>query len=267
MNAAACEFPKVQQKEQESQKNLQKIQEMLNVNDLSQLELIPYDEDNISESEDTDMTPGGDYMRSRYVQKFIYVFKPLRVLGSGGFGIVLACKEKKTHRKIALKIAILDRENPSQAAKSISREVEMLSKLSHPNLIKIYQHTQQYKNVALMEMELGLETVQQFAQKRRDRDRRPLSEEEVASIMKGVFQGLSYLHDEKNVIHRDIKPENILIGDYKDLSRIKLIDFGLAVEYTKDNILDFAKCGTMLYTPPEQAAKNFAYAKVSNINV
>ena len=67
MNAAACEFPKVQQKEQESQKNLQKIQEMLNVNDLSQLELIPYDEDNISESEDTDMTPGGDYMRSRYV--------------------------------------------------------------------------------------------------------------------------------------------------------------------------------------------------------
>ena len=60
------------------------------------------------------------------------------MLGSGGFGIVIACKERSTQRKIALKIAILDRQNPSQAAKSITREVEMLLKLSHPNLIKIY---------------------------------------------------------------------------------------------------------------------------------
>jgi len=69
--------------------------------------------------------------------------------------------------------------------------------------------------------------------------------------MKGVFQGLSYLHDTVNVIHRDIKPENILIGNYFDLSQIKLIDFGLAIEYTQKNIYDFAKCGTLLYTPPE----------------
>jgi serine/threonine protein kinase len=68
-----------------------------------------------------------------------------------------------------------------------------------------------------------------------------------------------------NVIHRDIKPENMLIGDYEDLSKIKLIDFGLAVEYTKDNILDFPKCGTLLYTPPEQVAKNFMYAKKADM--
>jgi serine/threonine protein kinase len=59
-----------------------------------------------------------------------------------------------------------------------------------------------------------------------------LTEDEVASIMKGVLQGLSYLHDTVNVIHRDIKPENMLIGNYTDLSQIKLIDFGLAIEYT-----------------------------------
>lgn len=59
-----------------------------------------------------------------------------------------------------------------------------------------------------------------------------MTEDEVASIMKGVLQGLSYLHDTVNVIHRDIKPENMLIGNYTDLSQIKLIDFGLAIEYT-----------------------------------
>ena len=59
-----------------------------------------------------------------------------------------------------------------------------------------------------------------------------MTEEEVAAIRKGVLQGLSYLHDTVNVIHRDIKPENMLIGNYTDLSQIKLIDFGLAIEYT-----------------------------------
>ena len=82
-----------------------------------------------------------------------------------------------------------------------------------------------------MEMELGLETVQQFAKQRRKAGNQ-LTEEEVAALMKGVFQGLSYLHDTVNVIHRDIKPENMLVGDYSDLSQVKLIDFGLAIEYT-----------------------------------
>ena len=140
----------------------------------------------------------------------------------------------------------------------------MLSKLNHPNLIKIFPQSQQFKNIALMEMELGLETVQQFATRRRI-EKKPLIEEEIASLMKGIFQALSYLHDTVNIIHRDIKPENMLIGDYADLSKIKLIDFGLAVEYTKDNILDFARCGTLLYTPPEQASKNFAYAKKADM--
>jgi serine/threonine protein kinase len=69
--------------------------------------------------------------------------------------------------------------------------------------------------------------------------------------MKGVFAALEYLHDEVNVIHRDIKPENIVIMDYDDLSMVKLIDFGLAVKSTKSELQDYAKCGTLLYTPPE----------------
>jgi len=80
--------------------------------------------------------------------------------------------------------------------------------------------------------------------------------------MKGVFSALEYLHDELNLIHRDIKPENIVLTDLEDLSKVKLIDFGLAVKSTKLELLDFAKCGTLLYTPPEQVLNNFAYAKV-----
>jgi serine/threonine protein kinase len=39
-----------------------------------------------------------------------------------------------------------------------------------------------------------------------------------------------------NVIHRDLKPENIVFMDREDFSTIKLIDFGLAVKYTKQSI-------------------------------
>jgi len=69
--------------------------------------------------------------------------------------------------------------------------------------------------------------------------------------MTGIFRALKYLHDDLNVIHRDLKPQNIVIMDYEDLTRVKLIDFGLAVKSTKFELQDFAKCGTLLYTPPE----------------
>lgn len=110
-----------------------------------------------------------------------------------------------------------------------------------------------------MEMELGLETLEQL------QNRVKLTESQIAQIMSGVFLALEYLHDEVNVIHRDLKPENIVIMDYDNLSKVKLIDFGLAVESNKHSIQDYAKCGTLLYTPPEQVLNNFAYAKVSSI--
>lgn len=89
-----------------------------------------------------------------------------------------------------------------------------------------------------------------------------LTEEISAKIMRGVFSALDYLHNEKNVIHRDVKPENIVIMDHEHYT-VKLIDFGLAVKATKQGIKDFAHCGTLLYTPPEQVLNLFAYAKVS----
>jgi serine/threonine protein kinase len=69
--------------------------------------------------------------------------------------------------------------------------------------------------------------------------------------MTGLFKGLAYLHDEKNIIHRDLKPNNILIGSYKDLTKLKIIDFGLAIQNKKENIMDYEHCGTLLYQPPE----------------
>ena len=49
------------------------------------------------------------------------------------------------------------------------------------------------------------------------------------------------------------------------MSKVKLLDFGLAVQDSLDTITDFAKCGTFLYKPPEQVTNIFAYAKKADV--
>ena len=115
-------------------------------------------------------------------------------------------------------------------------------------------------------MELGKESLAAYFElqrKQRSLVNGGLPEEKCAQIMKGIFKALVYIHDKCNVIHRDIKPDNIILGSHKDLSAVKLIDFGLAVNNSHRDITDFAKCGTFLYKPPEQVSNSFAYAIVS----
>ena len=48
--------------------------------------------------------------------------------------------------------------------------------------------------------------------------------------MKGIFEGIYHIH-KLDYVHRDIKPNNIVMGDSKNLSSAKLVDFGLAIKY------------------------------------
>lgn len=74
------------------------------------------------------------------------------------------------------------------------------------------------------------------------------------------------MHDELNMIHRDLKPENMMVCDYKDLSKVKIVDFGLAAYCSSGELLDYERCGTLIYMPPEQINHIFAYVKVSTID-
>lgn len=167
------------------------------------------------------------------------------MLGVGSYGVVAEVIEIATSRNLAIKICQYNIDEPSPSALALEREYKMLTQLSHHNIIHVYQTEQKFLNYYIMEMEMGVETLDHLAL------RRSLSEDDCAKIMQCIFSALAYLHDTVNVIHRDVKPENIVFSNYDDLGSLKLIDFGLATEYTKTKILDFAHCGTLLYTPPE----------------
>ena len=82
--------------------------------------------------------------------------------------------------------------------------------------------------------------------------------------MQGILNGLKYLHLQ-DFIHRDIKPGNIVLEDPKDLSSVRIIDFGLAERLEMRTLHQSDEnCGTLIYQPPEQAITR-SYGKPADI--
>ncbi|CAI2360640.1 unnamed protein product [Moneuplotes crassus] len=172
-----------------------------------------------------------------------------RPLSRGKFGHVLLVREKVTKYLFVLKMMFKSqlRKNPKYL-KNFRREVEIHSRLDHPNIVKMCGWFQDKKRLFLIlefcaEGELFSYLYSQ-PQKR-------FTEDIAARYIKQMIEALIYLHS-KNIIHRDIKPENILV----DGEDIKLADFGWSIHTPKNRRNTF--CGTLDYLPPEMVkAKDY----------
>ena len=108
-----------------------------------------------------------------------------------------------------------------------------------------------YRNYYFLKCELGEMSLRQLIKLRKNEDR-AFNMDEVRIIMKGILQGVHYLHITKKIIHRDLKPRNIMLMEgERDLSKVKIIDFGVACEETSDQMVDGRQAGTKIYQPPE----------------
>ena len=75
---------------------------------------------------------------------------------------MIACRDRSSNKKFALKITS---EDHIQAAASLRREKAMLAQMSHPNIIRVYEMRREYKNLVIMKMELGKESISSFLEK------------------------------------------------------------------------------------------------------
>ncbi len=178
----------------------------------------------------------------------IYSFE--KVLGKGNYAVVrLATLKSDPNSKFAIKI--IEKNSLKDRFFLLEREVSILLKLDHPNIISFIETYQDFKYFyVVMEYCSGGELLDRIVK------RKHLKESECCEIMRKLFLAVNYIHQNK-IAHRDLKPENILFKDDSPDAELKIIDFGLS------NILNFneiknvaslnfhTKVGTPLYLAPE----------------
>eukprot|EP00834_Sanchytrium_tribonematis_P001840 NODE_48_length_31852_cov_1.054168.p7 type:complete len:605 gc:universal NODE_48_length_31852_cov_1.054168:16080-14266(-) len=166
----------------------------------------------------------------------------LQTLGTGAFSEVKKAMHKQTKQLFAIKI--IDRAKCKGKESMIQSEIEILKKVEHPNIIKLYDMFETSDKIYLvMELVTGGELFDSIV------ERGKYTEKESAELIYQVVKGVEYLHS-VGICHRDLKPENLLYYDKSKNSRIMLSDFGLSKIFNEDQLMKTA-CGTPGYVAPE----------------
>ncbi|KAL9378018.1 hypothetical protein Peur_029353 [Populus x canadensis] len=147
-------------------------------------------------------------------------YDKLAKVGQGTYSNVYKARDRDTRKIVALKKVRFDTSEP-ESVKFMAREIMMLQKLDHPNVIKL-------EGLATSRMQYSLYLVFDFMQSDLTRIiSRPgerLTEPQVKCYMQQLLSGLQHCH-ERGILHRDIKASNLLIDKN---GMLKIADFGLA---------------------------------------
>ena len=174
-------------------------------------------------------------------------FTVIRELGIGSFGTVYLVAHKKTKAQYALKVIDKNLPDNLEEKDSFCREVEIMYKLNHPNIVKLYGHFEDDNCCYFIMQYIPKRSLFEIITKPRETPNLKL----ISSVMKDLLSAVYYLHNMKPIIiHRDIKPENILLGDN---SRAYLTDFGWS-NYIINEKRRQTVCGSPLYLPPEMVS-------------
>ena len=190
--------------------------------------------------------------------KFNDTYHKIQELGYGGYSKVYRVQNNYTKEVFACKELV---KSQISDPKKFSREVNILSKCDHPNIIKLYEVYEDSRYFDLiMEQCLGGSLLDKLIEKIEE-ENHAYSESEAANIFKQIMLGISYCHNQ-GIAHRDLKLENVLFLSKNKNSTVKIIDFGLShitrkklVQYiTGKNFENFGMesiVGTPQYISPE----------------
>ena len=167
------------------------------------------------------------------------------LIGQGGMADVYKAFDTILNRVVAVKVLRSKLSDDPMTLVRFQREAYAASKLSHPNIIDIYDVGEaEGLHYIVMEFVRGRTLKQLVAQ------RGALDVPEAVAIMKQLTSAVSHAH-EHYIIHRDIKPQNVLI---KDDGTVKITDFGIAVANDSVQLTwNNAVMGSAHYLAPEQA--------------
>ncbi|MCH9686421.1 MAG: tetratricopeptide repeat protein [Deltaproteobacteria bacterium] len=139
-------------------------------------------------------------------------------LGAGGMGVVYIAFDPELERDVALKLLHRETRPGTRARERLLREAQALARLSHPNVVRVYDVGEHDGQVFLaMEFVQG-QTLRKWL------DAADRTWPEILDVLVRAGRGLASAHD-KDIVHRDVKPENVMVADD---GRVLVMDFGLA---------------------------------------
>ena len=145
-------------------------------------------------------------------------FAVLRQLGEGGMGVVYSAYDEELDRRVALKLLRPGRDNSPRNQARMQREARAMAKLSHPNVVQVYE-VGRFEEQVYVAMEFVQGKTLGAWLKAQER-----SWPDILNVMVQAGRGLQAAHD-AGVIHADFKPDNVLITAD---DRVRVVDFGLS---------------------------------------
>lgn len=189
-----------------------------------------------------DIRKESDYMEQRILSgRYILQEK----LGSGGMAEVYRARDKLLDRPVAVKILHAEYRSDVEFVERFHREAKAAGKLSHPNIVNIYD-----VGTDGIDHYIVMEYMPSNTLKDKIREEGPLDILTAVNIACDIASGLCHAHS-NNIVHCDIKPHNILMTSD---GHAKIADFGIARAVTESTLTYSGNVvGSVRYFSPEQA--------------
>jgi serine/threonine-protein kinase len=186
----------------------------------------------------------GDLIEGRY--------KYLEKIGKGAFGTVLLFEDTVVQERLILKFLNPAVSNDEEMMQRFVHELRYSRKITHPNVIRIYDFLRIRGNYAI-----SMEYFPSHTLGGEIREGRPLPVPRAIRFAMDVATGMSVAH-EAGIVHRDLKPANVLINDD---SLLKIVDFGVAAAH-KEGDTQLTKTGYVIGSPKYMAPEQILGKKV-----
>ncbi len=173
-------------------------------------------------------------------------YKLIKELGRGGFSVVWKAQDTMADdTEIAVKIYAPGTGLDQNGIKLFSREYSLVQSLNHQRLLKA-----SYFDVADGSPFLVMPYCESGSLNSLLQEKENFTEEEIATVMAQVGEGLAYLH-KNEILHQDIKPDNVLVDKHGDYL---LTDFGISgrIRSTLRKSVGSAGSMTVAYSAPER---------------
>lgn len=170
-------------------------------------------------------------------------YEIVKFINNGSFGLCYLVRSINYNQDFVCKVSISEFQDPKFLEK-ITCEAEILSKLNHPNIIRIYDYFVEFGQFYMILEYCSGGNLYEIVHNKADIDPKKLMK-----YANQIIEALHFMHN-KSVAHCDIKLSNILLDQF---DRIKICDFGLSHFVNKCELVDGKKGlrGTLNYLAPE----------------